>query len=58
MSVIIPPGVLRFSGTRHALWNALIVGVLVIIFAAWDRGTMQQAGGTIIGARPSPGVSS
>jgi hypothetical protein len=55
MSVIIPPGVLRFSG---ALWNALIVGVLVIIFAAWDLGTMQQAGGTMIGTRPSPGVSS
>lgn len=43
--LIISPWVLRFSGTRHALWNALIVGAPVIIFAAWDLGAMQQAGG-------------
>jgi len=37
------PWALKFSGTRPAPWNALIVGALVIIFAAWDLGAMQQA---------------
>ena len=43
--LFISPWVLKFSGTQHALWNVLIVGALVIIFAAWDLGAMQQAGG-------------
>jgi hypothetical protein len=43
--LFISPWVLKFSGNRHALWNALIVGALVIIFAAWDLGAMQQTGG-------------
>jgi predicted membrane protein len=43
--LFISPWVLKFSATRPALWNALIVGALVIIFAAWDLGAMQQASG-------------
>jgi hypothetical protein len=42
--LFISPWVLKYSGTQHALWNALIVGALVIIFAAWDLGAMQQIG--------------
>jgi hypothetical protein len=36
--------VLKYSSSRHALWNALIEGALVIILAARDLDATQQAG--------------
>jgi hypothetical protein len=40
--LFISPWVLGYAGLPAALWNALIVGALVFILAAWDLGTLRQ----------------
>jgi hypothetical protein len=34
--LFVSPWLLSYSGTRNALWDAVIVGALVVILAAWD----------------------
>jgi len=43
--LFISPWVLKFSGDKTTLWNALIVGALVVILSIWDLNTQQTAAG-------------
>ena len=41
--LFVSPWLVNYSGTRTALWDALVVGTLVVILAAWDLVVMQRA---------------
>ena len=43
--LIISPWVLRFSHTTAAMWDAVIVGILVALLALWAAGTDKDIGG-------------
>ncbi len=40
--LFISPWLLNYSGTRNALWDAVIIGAVVVILAAWDLIAMQR----------------
>lgn len=40
--LVISPWVLGFSGRGGAAWNAVIVGFLVLVLAAWDLRAIRQ----------------
>ena len=40
--LFISPWLLKYSGTRNALWDAVIIGAVVVILAAWDLIAMQR----------------
>jgi hypothetical protein len=43
--LVISPWVLAFSGLMMAMWNAVIVGIVVAALALWALGTDKDIGG-------------
>ncbi|HEX8010396.1 MAG TPA: SPW repeat protein [Casimicrobiaceae bacterium] len=43
--LLISPWVLGFSGLAIAMWNAVIVGIVVAVLALWTLGTDKDIGG-------------
>lgn len=43
--LVASPWVLGFSGLVTAMWNAVIIGVVVAVLALWELGTDKQIGG-------------
>ena len=43
--LVISPWVLGFSGLGAAMWNAVIVGIVVAVLALWTLGTDKDIGG-------------
>lgn len=43
--LVISPWVIGFTGIAAALWNAVIVGAIVVVLALWALGTDKDIGG-------------
>lgn len=43
--LVVSPWILGFSGMAAAMWNAVIVGAVVLVLAVWALGTDRDIGG-------------
>lgn len=43
--MVVSPWVLGFAGVTAAMWNAVVVGLAVAVFALWALGTDKSIGG-------------